>query len=307
MLIDNSQFKLWQECPLKYYEKYVKGIELDWLKKGATASEFGTRVHQLLEEHYLVLKGTPREPYPEYPLAALELEAQTMFAQYINHFPVELFTVLDVEKTFRIPLAPFRCPLGHEIQEVPVEPGMLTVWCATCGTVEKRHCLSAHTYVGKIDVTYRDNETGLLSIMDHKTEKRGAYTNNPRAWAARTQGTLYLWAAPQIYGEDIRDLVVNVLKRQSDKGQIGPEFPERQHIQRSEEQKRIAVNGLIKIADEIAYAKEHWTEEDWQAAANRNECMVGNFECEFYFPHLEGWTEELIQINYRKTVPYLDL
>lgn len=272
MLVDNSQMKLWQECPLKYYEKYIKGIELDWLKKGATASEFGTRVHQLLEEHYLVLKGTPREPYPEYPLAALELEAQTMFAQYINHFPVEPFTVLDVEKTFRI--------------QLPDSP---------------------HEYVGKIDVTYRDNETGLLSIMDHKTEKRGAYTNNPRAWAARTQGTLYLWAAPQIYGEDIRDLVVNVLKRQSDKGQIGPEFPERQHIQRSEEQKRIAVKGLIKIADEIAYAKEHWTEEDWQAAANRNECMVGNFECEFFTPHLYGWSEELVQLQYRKTEPYLDL
>jgi hypothetical protein len=263
--------KLWQECKYKYYEKYVKGIELDWEKKGVTAAQFGTRMHQLFEERYLDLKGTPRAPYPEFPLEAVELEAQVTMAAYLNHYPLEPFTVLDVEKTFRVPLG------------------------------------ERHEYVGKFDVILLDPQTGMLSIMDHKTEKRQGQNNNPKAWAARTQATLYLWAAPQVYEGEFRDLLVNVIRRQSDKGQIGPEFPERQRIQRTPEQMDLAVKGLVKIADEIEFAKANWTEEDWQIAANRNECMVGNFECEFYFPHLEGWTEELIQIQYRKTEPYLDL
>lgn len=273
MIIDNSTFKLWQECPFKLYEKVVVGIEKDWEKFGITAALFGTRIHQLLEEHYLELKGTPREPYPASPLDALELEAQVMFAAYLNHFPVEPFTVLDVEKTFRI--------------QLPDSP---------------------HEYVGKFDVILRDNETGLLSILDHKTEKRQGQNNTPKAWAARTQGTLYLWAALQIYGEPIRDLIINVLKRQSDKGQIGPEFPERQRIQRSEYQKEQAVKSIIRVADQIEYAKANWSEEDWAIAANRNNCVQGYFECEYHNLHIhEHRAEELIQIDFRPTVPYLDL
>lgn len=271
MIIDNSQMKTFQACPFQYYERYVRGIELDWLKKGATAAEFGTRMHQLLEMHYRDLQGNPIPPYPEFPLEGIELEAQLTMAAYLNHYPVEPFTVLDVEKTFRVPLT------------------------------------DRHEYVGKFDVILRDNETGMLSIMDHKTEKRRGQNNNPKAWAARSQGTLYLWAAPQVYEGEFRDLIVNVLTRQSDKGQEPPSFPERQRIQRSPEQMNLAVKGLVRIADQIEFAKENWTEEDWAAAANRNECMQGNYSCEFYEPHLYGWSEELVQLNYRKTEPYLDL
>jgi len=271
MIVDNSGMKLWQECPYKYYEKVIKGIELDWEKKGVTAAQFGKRVHELLEERYLDLKGTPREPYPEHPIEAIELEAQVTMAAYSNHYPVDPFIVLDVEKTFRVPLG------------------------------------ERHEYVGKFDLVLRDPVSGMLSIMDHKTEKRQGQNNNPKAWASRTQATLYLWAAQQIYEEEFRDLQVNVIRRQSDKGQIGPEFPERQHVQRTQEQMDLAVKGLIRIADQIEDAKTNWSAEDWAIAANRNECMVGNFECEFYFPHLEGWSEELVQLQYRKTEPYLDL
>ena len=269
MLVDNSQFKAFQTCCYLWYEKHIKGIEVDWTKRGVTAADFGTRCHQILEEHYLELKGTPREPYPEYPHEPTELEAQATMAAYRNHYPLDLFRVLDVEKTFRIPLG------------------------------------NRHEYTGKFDVILRDNETGLLSVMDHKTEKRQSHSNNPKAWAARTQGTLYLWAAEQIYGEEFRDLIVNVIRRQSDKGQIGPEFS-RQRIQRSREQMELAVQGLIRVADQMEEMKATYTERDWAAAANRNACMVGNFECDFYFPHLEGWSDDLLR-QYRPTVPYLDL
>lgn len=266
MLIDNSQMKAFQTCPYLWYEKYVKGVELDWERNGPGAAQFGTRMHEMLEEYYHDLQGSPIAPYPEHPNAPIEMEAQLTMAQYRNHYPVESFAVLDVEKTFRVPLG-------------------------------------KHEYVGKFDVVFR--EDGLLGLMDHKSQKRQAYSNTPKAWASRTQATLYLWAAEQVYGEKFDKLVVNVLRRQSDKGQVGPEFS-RQTIQRSAEQIELAVRGLEMIADQISHYQETFTEVDWAMIANRNACMNGNFECDFYAPHLMGWSDDLLRL-YKPTVPYLDL
>ena len=268
MLIDNSQWVAFETCPLLYFEKYIKKIEFDWEKKGVNASHFGTRMHQLLEEHYRDLSGNPIPPYEAFPDDATELEAQSTMALYRNHYPVEPFTVVDVEKTFRVPLG------------------------------------DRHEYTGKMDLVLRDNETGLLSVLDHKTQSRQSYANNPKAWAAKSQATLYLWAAPQIYGEEFRDLQVNVIRRQSPKGQVGPEFLPRQPIQRSREQMELAVRDLIIIADRIEEYKVRFADTEWPA--DRNNCMDGNWECQFYAPHLMGWSDDLLR-QYRPTVPYLDL
>jgi hypothetical protein len=175
---------------------------------------------------------------------------------------------VDVEKTFRVPLG------------------------------------DRHEYTGKMDLVLRDNETGLLSVLDHKTQSRQSYANNPKGWAAKSQATLYLWAAPQIYGEEFRDLQVNVIRRQSPKGQVGPEFLPRQAVQRSREQMELAVRDLIIIADRIEEYKMRFADAEWPA--DRNNCMDGNFECSFYGPHLMGWSDDLLR-QYRPTVPYLDL
>lgn len=298
MLVDNSQMVAFETCPLLYFEKYVKGIEFDWEKKGVNAAHFGTRMHELLEEHYLELKGTPREPYPEHRDEPTELEAQLTMAAYRNHYPLESFTVLAVEKTFRVPLER-NCPKcgGKGEQKLGLQRNQRV--CAEC-----RLIFEIHEYCGKFDIILRDNETGMLSILDHKTESRRSWRNNPKAWAARSQATLYLWAAPQIYGEEFRDLIVNVLRRQSDKGQIGPEFPERQRIQRNAEQMELAVRDLIVIADRIEEYKVRFVDAPWPA--DRNNCMEGNFSCAFYDPHLMGWSDDLLR-NYKKTEPYLDL
>lgn len=305
MIIDNSQMVAFETCPLLYFEKYVKGIEFDWRARGVNAADFGSRMHELLEEHYLEMKGTPREPYPEHADEATELEAQLTMASYKNHWPVDNFTVLDVEKTFRIPLAPVRhIECG---QPVIVEVGRRLAgdvyFCPACDK-ETVAIIGPHEYCGKFDIILRDNETGMLSILDHKTESRRSWRNNPKAWAARSQATLYLWAAPQIYGEEFRDLIVNVLRRQSDKGQIGPEFPERQRIQRNAEQMELAVRDLIVIADRIEEYKVRFADAPWPA--DRNNCMEGNYSCAFYDPHLMGWSDDLLR-NYRNTIPYLDL
>lgn len=297
MIIDNSQMVAFETCGLLYFEKYVKGIEFDWEKKGVNAAHFGTRMHELLEEHYLELKGTPREPYPEHRDEPTELEAQLTMAAYRNHHPLESFTVLDVEKTFRVPLGPqVRCKQCGQCYDVG--------GVGKCQICNHPNFEPRHEYCGKFDIILRDNETGMLSILDHKTESRRSWRNNPKAWAARSQATLYLWAAPQIYGEEFRDLIVNVLRRQSDKGQIGPEFPERQRIQRNAEQMELAVRDLIVIADRIEEYKTRFADAPWPA--DRNNCMEGNFECSYYLPHLYGWSDDVLRL-YRPTKPYLDL
>lgn len=267
MLIDNSQLKAFQECPYLWFEKYCKKLEFNWAAKGYNAAAYGTRMHELLQEHYCEMRGAPIPPYEAHPDDALELEAQLTMASYRNHYPVEPFDILDVEKTFRLPIG-------------------------------------AHEYTGKMDLVVRLHETGKIAIIDHKNEKRGTYNNHPKAWAARTQGTLYFWAGKQLYGDDVDSVIVNLLKRQSDKGQIGPEFS-RQSVQRNDQQITEALNCLHHVADQIQEYIEQ-PEEFWASIANRNHCQQGNFSCEFYDPHLMGWSEDLLR-NYKATVPYLDL
>jgi PD-(D/E)XK nuclease superfamily len=293
MLIDNSQLKAWQTCKYLWYEKYFKGVELDWAKKAPGASEYGKRMHELLEEHYRDLQGSPIPPYEAYPNEPVELEAQLTMASYRNNYPVEPFTVVDVEKTFRVPLGGPRCP-QHYV-ELDAENR-----CPEDGYVMNP---LQHEYTGKMDVVIRSND-GALGIVDHKNEKRTAHSNNPKAWAARTQATLYIWAAGEIYGEKVDGLTVNVLRRQSDKGQVGCEF-RRDDVERNPEQIESAVRGLIMVADEIT-AAINWPLERWQDSANRNNCMQGNFECDYYGPHIMGWSDDLLRL-YRPTEPYLDL
>lgn len=270
MIIDNTRATTFWLCPLKYYERFVKNIERDW-GPNADALPFGKRVHELLEEHYREQQITvPCEyfpPYPECPNEAIELEAQALMAAYRNAYPVDSFTVVDVECTFQVAI-PY----------------------------------TNHIYVGKLDAIVRDNDSGMLEILEHKTEKRSSKRNDPRAWAARSQASLYLWAAEQIYNEPFRDVLLNVLRRQSEKGQVGPEFPPRQRLQRTYAHKEEAIKNLVWIADQIEECEKtgFWP-------ANRNHCMEGPFECDFYFVHLEGWTDELLRTKYKQAEKYLDM
>lgn len=208
-ILDNSAAKLFRFCPDAYKERYINGIEK---KRLIDYFGFGTRIHKLLEEHYLRMKGetpVPSQPAPD----DIELEAQSMFADYCAYYPVESFTVVDVERTF----------------EVEVSPGL--------------------RLRGKIDLTQRDLD-GKLGIIDHKSEKRGGKSNLPQAWAARDQVSLYKKAAEILYNEPVHYIVVNVLTKASPKGQEPPSF-RRDVLQRTEEQVEKAVKDLRYVAGEI--------------------------------------------------------
>lgn len=271
MNIDFSRASAFRDPgPASYYEKYERdGTGLEKKPKGLneyTPLDYGGRMHELLQEHY------DPKAHPSLPstIEALELEARIMMAAYIRHYPVEPFDVVDVERTFKVPL-------------------------------NERHNL-----VGKIDLAVTYSGTKVLDIIDHKTEKRGGRGNSAVAWAAKDQASIYLYAAKQIYRDFvIGNFIPNILTRQSDKGQVGPSFPERQKLERSPEQIRIAIRDIIYIADQIEWMREEYGDREvWPC--NREQCN-GFWQCEYYVPHLWGWSDEMKQRDFQPRKEYLDL
>ena len=272
MIIDNSMANTFRECPYKFLEAYMrihpktgqaKGIE-PIPGDGIGKFDFGTRWHEVMEEHY---KG--KSLYPPDPRKALEDEIQWCLGAYKKQYPAEPFDIVDVERTFLIDL-----PNSH------------------------------HQYAGKIDIVARLHESGKLNIFDHKSEKRGSKENEPQKWAARDQGTLYLYAGSIVYGEPVEAFWVNVLTKPSPAGQIGPSFPPRQKLERSQIQIDTAVRDLIVIADTIEDYLKKFGQDAWPA--NRENCVKFG-QCEFYLPHTWGWDDNVMNVKYQPKTDYLHL
>lgn len=301
MEIDNSQASQFRECPLKWYETNVAGgtgLELKPKLGEVTPLDLGSRLHELLEEYYCELAATPRGVYPVSDNPALENEAQMIMEQYKAKYSQENFEIVDVERTFRVAL-PLYCDTCYSII-LPEENG--TVVCYKCGSYMGE--APPHIYTGKIDVIFRQD--GKLNIMDHKSQKRGSQSNDPKKWAARDQASLYLWATSKIYQEEIGNFYVNILQRPSEKLQKGPVFPDRQKLERTTEQIEIAVRDIVFIADEIERYKAIFGHSLlWPS--NREICKQGWGECEFYVPHTYGWSDEIKEQKYQPKQEYLHL
>jgi hypothetical protein len=304
MEIDNSAANEFRTCPLLHQETRLAegtGLELQPYGNDVTPLDLGSRVHELEEEYYRELQGNPREPYPESPNPALEMEAQVIMAGYKAKYPVEEFEIVDVERTFKVQLPDLcpRCYRGYGAVKMDAYPHVV---CKECG-----HMFGPgrHIYTGKIDVTFRLPGRNLLDIMDHKTEKRRSNSNRPQKWAARDQASLYLWAAQHIYQEPIGNFYVNILKRPSEKFQEPPTFPDRQKLERTPQQIETAVRDIVFIADEIERYKRIFGDGVWPS--NREECDNGFYQCDFYLPHTYGWSPEIRERKYQIKTPYLEL
>jgi hypothetical protein len=301
MLIDNSQANQFRTCPLQWYETNIAdgtGLELKPQGNEVAPIDLGSRVHEMLEEHYNAVFPNPPDgyrAYPESPNAALEIEAQMIMAAYKAKYPMEQFEIVDVERTFKVAL-PRLCPKCYRYVHVVGLGG----WCDHCN---QQVFPGEHIYTGKIDVTFREN--GRLNIMDHKTERRRSNSNHPKKWAARDQASLYLWAASKIYQEEIGSFYVNILKRPSNKLQEGPLFPDRQRLERTQEQIDIAVRDIVIVADEIERYKAIFGNGLWPAS--RENCSSGWGECDFYLPHTYGWSQEIREQKFQPKTPYLKL
>ena len=263
MKIDNSQYLAFQKCPLFWYERYVTKKQ-----KPHTYFEFGKLFHEMLECGYKgitcdVDKLNAMMTVPDERLVA---EAEAMYEAYKAHYPVEPFEVVDCEKSFALSI-----------------PG------------------TKHTYAGRLDMTVRSSTTKHLQLFESKTEKRGSYRNHPKAWAARSQVSLYFWAAQQVYGEPVDNIILNVATRGSEKGQIGPTF-RRDLLERTPQQQETALKDLVYVADQI----ETLLAKGEPFPSNRNACMEGNFPCDYYDLHNIGSSEDILA-QFEEAEEYLTL
>jgi len=260
-------------------------------------------MHERLEEHY---KG--QLIYPQHQNDILETESEIMMQAYQARYPEAVLDIVDVERTFKVQLPGLchHCYQGNfggpeYYTDGPADENWGR-WCLNC----KRWVLcGSHVLIGKIDLVIR-NEEGKLDIWDHKTEKRGAKSNLPQKWGARDQASLYLWAAERIYKEPIGNFYVNVLTRQSEKGQVGPSFPaEQQKLERNQRAIDIAIRDIVVVADEIERYKRIFKDGEWPS--NREMCFGWGY-CPFYQIHRYGEDPSLIIENrYQAKKEYLQL
>ena len=294
---------MWWFCPLAFFERYRRELEPAWEREYL---EFGRRIHELQAEHYAASSGGAATVAPTPPSASekVEAEAQAMMATYKQFYPVEPFLVLDVEKTHVVQVVADVCEQCGCLEGEPYKTDDKLWYCRHCGGLSNR---LRHQYAFKADLLAQDAKTGLGHVIDHKSEKRGSYSNTDRAWAGRYQVSLYQWASRQIRpGLEMGPIIINVLTRQSPKGKEGPLF-NRLRPFRTPEQEREALAWLVRTADLITQCDKtgHWP-------ANRANCFEGKYACDYFEIHNdygEGTPdlEKLIQIKFKKAVPYLEL
>lgn len=292
MKFDVSQANTFLLCPAMWEEKYVHKRALDedqisylpgWV--------FGKRFHKLLEEHYTGKSaGEPLGKEQE-----VEADCQVMLARYKAWYPEEDFEVVEWEKLFEVGLGVPRqgvcqCGRGH-----PVE--FMNIPCPECG--EKFIPDYKHSVTGRWDAIVRMKETERLKILDTKTEKRGSKANTDQRWATLDQGSIYVYAGEQVFGEQFDGIILNICTKASPKGQIPPDF-HRLNLERSKDQIQRAVADFCKLGDVMDYAREHGA---WQ---HREECVnkMTGWQCEFYQLHTIGESPETLR-KFKQAEDYL--
>lgn len=298
MKIDNSAFSMYMFCPSKFYERYeyvlpvqsqgsgsqregdvgaalpiggapAAGIEP--INSNRAGLDFGTRFHQLYEEHSRgLMAGPPRVDTNDVAgegriqeSSEIEDEVQAVWAAYLAHYPTEPFEILSCEQTREIPI-----------------PG------------------TGHSLVVKLDRAVRFGD-GTIGPMDLKTESTAGY-NTRESWAGRTQASLYLWALQELYPrEQVSRLVVDIVTRGNSKR--GPTFTRLDDIARPPEALDDAIRNVVYVCDQIeSHRRSGW----WPR--NMNVCKDGWKVCEYYPLHVYGKTEANLSL-YKPAEPYLDV
>lgn len=303
MDIDNSRGNAFRTCPWLYYEQFERdGRGVQSIPKPGDPDhlELGSRVHELMEEHYL---GEPGK-YPPYPNPKLEEEAQWIRRAYIAHYPNDRWQIIDVERTFRVPL-PELCPDCYSAQVV-YYPGGRDMICNECA---KRFNHRYHHVIGKIDLFIRDLDSGKLYIIDHKTEKRGSKSHTPQKLAMSDQASLYLYAArlqyPDFANEEL-GFFYNILVRPSEAGREGPSFRRADPEYRNAHDIEIACRDLVITADDIERYKSIFANGEWPA--DRQRCIDGWKVCEMYKLHKFGEDPQLVlKHEFQPRKEYLDV
>jgi hypothetical protein len=171
---------------------------------------FGTYFHSLLQAHYTGGAAGGPPTGMSLPLVA---ECEAMFEAYKAAYPIEPFEVIECEKQFELNIG-------------------------------------KHALIGRIDMMIRDKASKKLQLLETKTEKHGSKRNLPQAWVARHQGSLYVWAATNLFGMEVDTVLLNIATRGTVKGQVGPAF-RRESLHRTPVQLAEALRTFEWVADNV--------------------------------------------------------
>lgn len=184
MDIDNSQADKMRFCPWAYYEAYVRRVEPKKADDKIEGRDFGTRMHELLEE-----LCTGKSIYSMSPHVDLEEEALLTFAAYKAHYPAEVLPILAVERPFKVAIAGGKHTLTGKMDLVLDYGEYIDVWDHK---TEKRsskankpqawaekdqpsiYMFAAAKVFGKpvrnfvVNVITRQSEAGLIGPMFHR-------------------------------------------------------------------------------------------------------------------------------------------
>lgn len=303
MQISCSQIVQWNKCPAYWEETHRRGIQ----PPARDSLAFGTRVHQLLANFFIDKHNQdldagrwPGERLAHIPLEFcpedLANEAQAMFEAWLPWAgDWGNYRVLGVERNFRVPLPWGRCPDCGRQGYHQIRRGVVSCW--NCG----RPIPNVHTLTGVWDLILQNLTNNQIEIIDHKTERRGGWDNDPAAWEMRLQGVLYHWASwiliqaiDPLHGPLFprRTLKINVMTRRSDKGLKPPVFtwvP----LQYGAGAERVMIQMAAEVADAISQLPE-----DQAAFKNRCACQNGRSRCDFYNLHDPSMAREDVVWQY---------
>lgn len=106
MIIDYSQYSLWNFCPWAWYERYVNQRQMAWTGKRSDALALGSLVHNGLDNFAkqgkpFVDETTLAEVNPTDECYAM---AMLLIHGYIDRYPAELWSVELAEQPLKFPL-----------------------------------------------------------------------------------------------------------------------------------------------------------------------------------------------------------
>lgn len=106
MIIDYSQLSTWNFCPWLWYERYVKGMALKYVRQRDDALALGSLVHNGLDNYSKIGKGLidPATIQEINPTPECFATAELLVRGYLLKYPRERWPVERTEEPVRFPL-----------------------------------------------------------------------------------------------------------------------------------------------------------------------------------------------------------
>lgn len=192
--IDYSQYSVWWDCPMKWFERYIKGVRQDYPDRPRDdARAIGTATHNALARYYTTgsMALTP-EDTPDFTLTPeAHQTVKSLLWGYAKVFAGEPWSLATVEQ-----------PITFHEQGVPI--------------------------LAKIDSFFQleqevslpqglDNEVLVLEsgiwIQEHKTKSEGHNVKFMQRWEVDMQAAFQLLTLNSLYPNQVRGIIINVLEK----------------------------------------------------------------------------------------------